>query len=697
MMFRAICFLCAAVCICLLIAMPIQAQTTWHVDADAPNDPGPGDPSVSDPLEDGSADHPYDAIQEGIDAASASDIVLVSDGTYTGDGNRDLDFNGKAITVQSEIGPENCIIDCQGSDVENHRGFYFHMAENQSSVVQGFTIQNGYDDSGAGIYCYNSSSPTIINNIIRWNATWNGPGGGIHADLSSPIIIDNIIAENTSISYGAGIYIFTSTNQRNVMIDGNEITANSSNNSGGGIQIHRGDPTITNNTISGNTAGYRGGGINFHGVDWVTLDNNIIVGNSSTSEGAAMFIQFCTAAMTNNSIINNSAGNRGGGFYCDFTTLTITDTIFWGNSGIGSDSMAIFSSSTVNISYSDVEDGQGSNYVQSGSVLNWGPGMIDSDPLFVTGPRGDYYLSQVASGQASDSPCVHNGSDLAENICVDTLDVPTCMNQMTTRTDHVYDGGQVDIGYHYSPPNTPPTAVADLSCLPSSGTLPFALQMTATLTNNYTEQLRRVAAKINVVLGNGGSIDSFRSGYTNVMPGESFVTTWSQSLPELETLVGGNTFELVAEDVTPAPYNLPPYAPAGDVATASCLVTGISKSIHATLSCTPSTGTLPFTNRLCIGLENSVDGIRREYYTLDWTFGNGTLLENYRSGWNKLAPYESSYWCWNEYLFAGPNFVGTNEFSLFVQDLTEAPYNQPPYPPEGETDTASCIVTGFAP
>ncbi len=45
------------------LAIPSQAQTTWYVDDDAPNDPGPGDPDISDPLEDGTADHPFDAIQ----------------------------------------------------------------------------------------------------------------------------------------------------------------------------------------------------------------------------------------------------------------------------------------------------------------------------------------------------------------------------------------------------------------------------------------------------------------------------------------------------------------------------------------------------------------------------------------------------------------------------------------------------------
>lgn len=55
------------------------------MDDDAPNDPGPGDPGVSDPDEDGSPQHPFDAIQEGINAAADAGFVLVLDGILLAD------------------------------------------------------------------------------------------------------------------------------------------------------------------------------------------------------------------------------------------------------------------------------------------------------------------------------------------------------------------------------------------------------------------------------------------------------------------------------------------------------------------------------------------------------------------------------------------------------------------------------------
>ena len=130
--------------------------------------------------------------------------MIVANGTYTGPGNVNLDFNGKAITVRSENGPGNCIIDCNyGYDT---RGFHFHSGEDSSSVVEGFTIQNGLAapsyESGGGICCENSS-PTIKGNIIIANSA--GKGGGIFCSNSSPVIVNNFITGNGA-PRGGGIY-----------------------------------------------------------------------------------------------------------------------------------------------------------------------------------------------------------------------------------------------------------------------------------------------------------------------------------------------------------------------------------------------------------------------------------------------------------------------------------------------------------
>jgi hypothetical protein len=90
---------------------------------------------VVDPY--GTGDYP--TIQAAIDAAEDGDIICLADGTYTGNGNRDIDFRGQAITVRSHSGdPDQCIIDCEGSHAEPHRGFRFHHGESTDSVLNRF-------------------------------------------------------------------------------------------------------------------------------------------------------------------------------------------------------------------------------------------------------------------------------------------------------------------------------------------------------------------------------------------------------------------------------------------------------------------------------------------------------------------------------------------------------------------------------
>ena len=52
----------------------------------------------------------YPTIQAAIDVVWDTDTVLVADGTYTGAGNRGIDFKGKNFVLLSDNGPQYTII-----------------------------------------------------------------------------------------------------------------------------------------------------------------------------------------------------------------------------------------------------------------------------------------------------------------------------------------------------------------------------------------------------------------------------------------------------------------------------------------------------------------------------------------------------------------------------------------------------------
>lgn len=81
---------------------PLNAGSPIQVDDNGPNDPVSGDPEISDPSEDGSVNHPYDAIQEAISAANQGDVIFVRDGTYSGVGNRDIVLGIGGTTIVNE-------------------------------------------------------------------------------------------------------------------------------------------------------------------------------------------------------------------------------------------------------------------------------------------------------------------------------------------------------------------------------------------------------------------------------------------------------------------------------------------------------------------------------------------------------------------------------------------------------------------
>lgn len=272
--------------------------------------------------DDGPAD--YNNIQAAMDAAVSGDTIIVSDGVYTGPSNRGLDFDGKAITLRSQNGPLTCVIDCQ----KRGRGFYFHNRENYTSVVDGFTIANGAESQGAGVYCYDQSSPTIANCIIRANSA-SSHGGGMCCNYNSGATVTNCVIRDNSAAYGGGgIYCHDSV----MSITDSEIVNNTCNSYGAGLYCGDSSLTLTNSDVNGNVAGSNGGGLYCERSS--PIITNCIFGNNTANGGAGIYCGYDTSPIvTNCTFSGNAANNDAGGIYCGYDTAAIiTNSIFHGNS-----------------------------------------------------------------------------------------------------------------------------------------------------------------------------------------------------------------------------------------------------------------------------------------------------------------------------------------------------------------------------
>jgi len=331
--------------------------------------------------DDGPAD--FNNIQAAIDYSANGDTILVADGTYRGSGNRDIDFKGKAITLRSESGPANCIIDCQGGDSDQHLGFQFHGGEGPDSALDGFTITGGYHEEAGAILCtyvsisdLRPSSPTITNCVITNNQGTGLPAAAIRCNsFCEPLISNCVISDNIGGCAGGISYADES------------------------------EPVVSNCVIWGNSGqsagGIRTGGAHCHG----TISNCLIVGNRSAnwgggiewwSWGGSLAIVNCTVA--DNFGLGGILIGGGGD-----VTATITNCIVWGNRGEGSSVQISLFEMTPELTYCDVEGG-------------WaGEGNIDADPLFVDADGLDNVV-----GTADDnlrllggSPCLDAGNNSA--------------------------------------------------------------------------------------------------------------------------------------------------------------------------------------------------------------------------------------------------------------------------------------------
>jgi enediyne biosynthesis protein E4 len=217
---------------------------------------------------DGSGDFP--TIQAAINIAVVGDTIVLADGVFTGDGNRDLDFLGKAIAVQGQSGdPELAIIDCQGTLEESHRGFIFQTDEVATSFLRNISITNGnVPDEGGAILC--KSSPVIEN--CRFYENHADYGGGIYVDHGSPVIKNCEFSQNEGRAKGGGMGLFASEAE----ISNSLFTANWGYMGAAIFLPDSSDVVMTSCTITNNANSLDKATIGLDGNSILTISNSIV-------------------------------------------------------------------------------------------------------------------------------------------------------------------------------------------------------------------------------------------------------------------------------------------------------------------------------------------------------------------------------------------------------------------------------------
>ncbi len=302
---------------------------------------------------------------------------------------------------------------------EHHFDNSYHVMmiedPNGTALIDGITIMRGYDDNvyfapsgGAALYCRHDSQPTIHDCTFKLNAAIGNFGGAI---------------------FGGTLNLIDCTFEMNFAGFGGAIA-----NCGGSLRNCR---------FVDNAARESGGSL----YDCIgTAHNSLFIANSA-DEGGAVFLKREGDLLLSNCTFSENVGSAGRALSCgsyghDYpVTVNLKNCILWN----GGDEIRSSRNSTVQISYSDIQEAQVGIYDPCNNIV-WGPGNLDSDPIFTrSGYRdpnrmsddpndylfvdGDYHLKSQAghwdpsSGTwLSDdisSPCVDAGdpnSDIADEI-----------------------------------------------------------------------------------------------------------------------------------------------------------------------------------------------------------------------------------------------------------------------------------------
>ncbi len=395
----------------------------------------------------------FETIQKAIEAAKDGDLVLVQPGIY----EENIDFSGKDITVSSMFSETSdprfiaeTIIDAggQGSVVS------FVNGESEDAVLKGFTIRNGTGTNtyhehyrGGGIYCENSSEPTIEYCLITGNHVMFGEdrapsrdvgatrsGGGIACYRSGSTIRYCMITDNHAGTRGGGVYLALQSYVRiydcvicnNTASSGGGVSGgseaylemnsctifgNTAENyyygEGGGLWIAEG--VVTNCLIYDNSAQNFGGGI-FTALSQSPRIVKCAIYRNEAALGGAITIFSGATEIVNNTIYENCGDKAAGGIFYwgngyEPELPIIVNSILWDNHYEEIYIQGRIDPESIDISYSNIEGGKDGITTSNHGDVDWGEGNISSEPMFIDAGCSDFNLHE-------DSPCIDAGTDV---------------------------------------------------------------------------------------------------------------------------------------------------------------------------------------------------------------------------------------------------------------------------------------------
>jgi hypothetical protein len=390
----------------------VGVDNEWDCDDDDVREPQVVDGTASPSGADGTTEHPWTTIQEGIDNARRCAIVLP--GTYI----ENVNFNGAPVAVMSVNGPDETVIDGStgGPTVT------FESGESSNTILAGFKLINGTGSEQVTSTSYScGSGDTCTDTYTSWC------GGGLYVDNASPTLHDLEIHDNQLstpsdstggtdnyyyMSYGGGACF------RNTAAELNSVSFwHNYAEDGGAVYIESTASVSWSQGYAVANIANDGGGIEVDGGTFVAT-NLVIAWNEALTAGGGVYTATGTFSGTN-VVIGKNSSTSGGGLYASTTSAaTMANSIIWGTTEGGG--VVIDGTSAFTGTYNDVCVNTGGNYSGTADVSGTS-GNISADPAFASvddsDPTDDDWTLAAGSAciDAGDPNTIYNDHDGSRN------------------------------------------------------------------------------------------------------------------------------------------------------------------------------------------------------------------------------------------------------------------------------------------
>jgi len=570
---KQVCSILATAFLCGISYPTVSAL--WHVD----------DGNTSG-VENGSAQHPFNTVQEAVAAASAGDEIRLAAGNYgvsnlsivkrlilrggysgaspdayaSGSGG---DFTLRNIAVYDShlLGtPSQPVLRLATPGGNGSRLDGLHISGGLQGIVfpdyppaQGVAITNNrIENNGTGAdhpewgggLAIRGTDITVAGNRIQGNRADFG-AGVIGNELVGLVFANNQVLDNSSLGdHGGGTYLIGSGRISGNLFAGNEVGRALGWGWGGGLVVAGPgtEMTISGNEFRANYAPSLGGGLFIDDGAYALVQNNLVHDNDTEEGGAGIYVDGAgghgpedpnsTADIVNCTVANNRGGWRGGnGLIVEDSDVVVRNSIFWGNAdgdedGVGDD-FAIDKLATLTVRYSISEQG-------------WAGGtqVLSDDPLFADAENGDFSLSSIYGRWEAGAV-----SWVVDAVHSPGIDAGAPGDAFAA--EPVPNGGRVNLGAYGN------TAHASLSAAPVSIFDPVSLR-----THLPVVQVGAVTLDVTLGLSSGlFQLSSFaRTQLDTASPGVFDASTGLVDIPRVEVLGTSDVYSAVLQLVDPVHF-----------------------------------------------------------------------------------------------------------------------------------------------